>query len=129
MEALLDLDDLKRACRKSVHLAGARYTPGMDSNAPGIAIDHLKDVADALGLAAGFRARLDRVLAELSEALERSKYSVRPQGLVGFESHASADSGSIGTSERPGSEFAVEKVTRSTAEDSGSSSADEKQSA
>lgn len=75
---MLKLEDLKRVSRTTVNLAGPRYTPGIDRDAPSIAIDHLKDVTDALALSAGFREKLRAQAAEISRALERSKYSVGP---------------------------------------------------
>ncbi len=64
--------------RKQVTLAGPRYSPGIDVNAPNIAIEPLLLALGALALDDPYRSRLDELHASLDESLQ---YATDVKGL------------------------------------------------
>ena len=60
------LSDLKVIVDKSVKLAGPRYSPGVDPNAPNLEMRELTETFNALALSDQFRATLLSLRTELS---------------------------------------------------------------
>src|SRR5262245_25346450 len=63
----MQLADLRRVNRRSIHDAGPRYMPGQDPNAPNLQIASIVETIDALGMTEAFRARVDSLRSGVSE--------------------------------------------------------------
>ncbi len=73
------LVQLERVNKGTIRAAGPRYTPGVDSTAPNIAIGYLVDAFDALSLVNGWRGRTQGLADGINKAVEHQTY--RPDRL------------------------------------------------
>ena len=64
---MMNLEDLALCNKKAIRLAGPRFSPGIDPEAPDIQIHHLIDAIDALSLAKGFRDQLKKYAKDLEK--------------------------------------------------------------
>ena len=69
--------ELRRQNKKAISLAGPRYTPGLDPNAPNLAIEPLHEVFDAIGITPSFRARIATLRSVLAEEWQKTHSTIK----------------------------------------------------
>lgn len=71
------LVDLRRINRRAIHLAGPRYLPGQDRDAPNLQITAITEIFDALGITAQFRAAVQESRSRVREEWRHSPADFR----------------------------------------------------
>lgn len=76
------LDALQRSNAKQIHLAGQRYTPGVEPGAPNLKIAPLLLAMDCVAGGGGAKGRFMRFISRLLEAWSHAKYACESRDAV-----------------------------------------------
>lgn len=68
--------DLVAFNERTIRLAGPRYTPGVDPNAPNIEVRELIEAFDALAFAPGYQQRLDQLTNAVDRACHDGRFTL-----------------------------------------------------
>lgn len=78
MPGKLQLTDLAVRNDQAIRIAGPRYTPGVDPDAPNLRIEHLLPTVHALSLGEDFKRHIQGLEKELTESLRSARHTIDP---------------------------------------------------